>query len=88
MFTFCVMINHDMIKNYLGWCEMIKRDVRKRSVRRVKDAVSDRVFSFRVTQKEYELIHTARDRGHDPRAILLDQLRSKMGVQKRDQTKT
>ena len=82
------MIDHDMIKNYLGWYEMIKKyEVRKRSVRRVKDAVSDHVFSFRVTQKEYDLIHTARDYGHDPRQILLDQLRSKMGVQKHDQTK-
>ena len=78
-----------MIKDYLGWCEMIKKyEVRKRSERRVKDAVSDRVFSFRVTQKEYDLIHRARDRGHDPRQILLDQLQSKIGVKKYDKTKT
>jgi len=67
---------------------MIKKDMRKRSVRRVQDAVSDRVFSFRVTQKEFDLIRHARDRGHDPRQILLDQLRSKIGVQKHDKTKT
>lgn len=59
---------------------MVKSDSRKRSVRRVQDAVSDRVYSFRVTQKEYGLIRYARDRGHDPRQILLDQLRSKIGV--------
>jgi len=69
-----------MVKDYLGWCEMVKSDSRKRSVRRVQDAVSDRVYSFRVTQKEYDLIRYARDRGHDPRQILLDQLRSKIGV--------
>lgn len=77
-----------MIKDYLGWCEMAKNHNRKRSARRVKDAVSDRVYSFRVTQKEYDLIRDARSRGHDPRSILLDQLRSKMGVKKYDKTKT
>ena len=82
------MIDGDMIKNYLGWCEMIKKDMRKRSVRRVQDAVSDRVFSFRVTQKEYDMIQDAKHRGHDPRQILLDQLRSKIGVAKHDKTKT
>lgn len=80
MYTMCYDWISDMVKNYLGWCEMVKRDMRKRSVRRVKDAVSDRVYSFRVTQKEFDLICYARDRGQDPREILLDQLRSKIGV--------
>ena len=57
---------------------MIKRDKRGRVVCRVDGVKSDRVFSFRVTQNEYDLIHRARRSGHDPRQILLDQLRSRL----------
>jgi hypothetical protein len=57
---------------------MVKRDKRGRVVCRVSGVKSDRVFSFRVTQKEFDLIKRARDDGHDPRQILLDQLRSRL----------
>jgi len=54
---------------------MVKRDKRGRVMCRVPGVRSDRVFSFKVTQKEYDLIHLARRNGHDPREILLDNLR-------------
>ena len=57
---------------------MIKRDERGRVKCRVEGVKSDKVFSFRVTQKEFDLIHRARRDGHDPRQILLDQLRSRL----------
>ena len=62
----------------IGGVTVVKRDRRGRVVCRVDGAKSDRVFSFRVTQKEYELIRYARHQGHDPRQILLDQLRSRL----------
>jgi len=54
---------------------MVKRDKRGRVICRVDGVKSDRVFSFRVTQKEYNLIQRARRDGHDPREILLNKIR-------------
>ena len=57
---------------------MVKRDKRGRVVCRVDGVKSDKVFSFRVTQNEYDLIRRAKKTGHDPRQILLDQLRTRL----------
>jgi len=65
---------------------MVKRDKRGRVVCRVSGVKSNRVFSFRVTQKEFDLIKHARDNGHDPRQILLDQLRSRLESKKHAKT--
>jgi len=65
---------------------MVKRDKSGRVVCRVDGVKSDKVFSFRVTQKEYEMIRKARRDGHDPRQILLDQLRSRMETKERAKT--
>jgi len=65
---------------------MVKRDKRGRVVCRVDGIKSNKVFSFRVTQKEFELIHRARRDGHDPRQILLDQLRSRLETKKHVET--
>jgi len=61
---------------------MVKRDYRGRVVCRVDGVKSDRVFSFRVTQREFELIHKARQNGHDPRDILLKQLKREVNGDK------
>ena len=67
---------------------MVKRDKRGRVVCRVDGIKSDKVFSFRVTQKEYDMIRRARRNGHDPRQILLDQLQSRLESKKHDKSKT
>lgn len=60
---------------------MVKRDKRGRVVCRVHGVKSNRVFAMRLTQKEFDLIMRARRNGHDPREILLDQLRSRLEMQ-------
>jgi len=57
---------------------MVKRDKRGRIVCRVSGIKSDRIFAMRLTQKEYDLVMRARRDGHDPRRVLLDQLRSRL----------
>jgi len=65
---------------------MVKRDKRGRVVCRVDGVQSDRVFAMRLTQKEFDLIMRARRDGHDPRRILLDQLRSRLETNKHAKT--
>jgi hypothetical protein len=64
----------------LGGAKMVKRDKRGRVVCRVDGQYSDRVVSFRVTQKEFDIIQRAKKHGHDPRQVLIDQLRSRLEV--------
>jgi len=61
---------------------MVKRDKRGRIVCRVDGIKSDRIFAMRLTQKEFDLVMRARRDGHDPRRILLDQLRSRLESKK------
>lgn len=61
---------------------MVKRDKRGRVVCRVDGVKSNRVFAMRLTQKEFDLVMRARRDGHDPREILLDQLRSRLESKK------
>jgi len=65
---------------------MVKRDKHGRIVCRVDGVKSDRVFGMRLTQKEYDLVQRARRDGHDPRQILLDQLRSRLETKKHVKT--
>jgi len=64
---------------------MVKRDKHGRVMCRVDGVQSDRVFSIRLTQKEYDLISHARQSGHDPREILLSQIKK---VVQHDKSKT
>jgi hypothetical protein len=68
----------------LGGETMVKRDKLGRVVCRVDGVKSDKVFSLRLTQKEYDLIQRAKKGGHDPREILLDQLRSRLETKSRE----
>jgi hypothetical protein len=56
-----------------------KRDKRGRWVKRVQGEYSDRVFSMRLTDKEYSLVMCARDKGLSVRRVLIDTLRDRMG---------
>lgn len=60
----------------------MKRDEKGRVIQRVPGEYSDRVFSFRVTADEYELIQKARKQGIKPRELLLTELRKRVKIEK------
>jgi hypothetical protein len=53
----------------------LKRDERGRVMKRVPDEYSKRIYGFRVTEREYALIKRARERGIEPREVMLKELR-------------
>lgn len=59
---------------------MVKRDKRGRVIQRVDGQYSDRIYSVRLTAREYSLIETAKQRGVDVRALLVDTLQKKLEV--------
>ncbi|HPB85683.1 MAG TPA: hypothetical protein PLR63_07840 [Paludibacteraceae bacterium] len=44
-------------------------------MKRVPDEYSKRIYGFRVTEREYALIKRARERGIEPREVMLKELR-------------
>jgi len=57
---------------------MRKKDKQGRWVKRVKGEYSDKVFSMRLTGSEYSLVMRARDKGIEPRRVLIDTLQDKL----------
>jgi hypothetical protein len=57
---------------------MGKKDKRGRWVKRVQGEYSDKVYSMRLTGSEYQLIKRARDKGIEPRKVLIDTLQDKL----------
>lgn len=60
---------------------MRKRDKRGRVVKRVPGEYSDKVYSCRVTESEYKLIHKARNLGIDAREVMLSEIRKRVQVE-------
>jgi len=54
---------------------MVKRDKKGRITKRVAGEYSKRIYAFRVTNQEHELIHHAKKLGLDPRMIILKEAR-------------
>jgi len=54
---------------------MVKRDKKGRITNRVPGQYSNKLYSFRVTKQEHELIHRAKKLGLDPRMIILKEAR-------------
>jgi hypothetical protein len=80
----CVFVVYVVRWNYEKICEgrciMIKRDKRGRWVKRVSGEYSDRVYSIRLTDGEYQLVMRARDEGISPRKVLIETLREHVKV--------
>jgi len=57
---------------------MRKKDKLGRWVKRVQGEYSDKVFSMRLTGSEYQLVMRARDKGIEPRRVLIDNLQDKL----------
>ena len=59
---------------------MRKKDKLGRWVKRVQGEYSDKVFSVRLTGSEYKLVMRARDKGIEPRKVLIETLKDKVGA--------
>jgi len=57
---------------------MRKKDKQGRWVKRVQGEYSDKVFSMRLTGSEFQLLKRARDKGIEPRRVLIDTLQDKL----------
>ena len=60
----------------------LKRDERGRVMKRVPGEYSKRIYCFRVTDREYELLKKARASGVDPRDVMLKELRNLVNSEK------
>jgi len=70
-----------MNKSHKVGAIMVKeRDNRGRWVKRVQGSYSDKVFSMRLTDNEYQIIERARNSGISPRKVLIETLRDKVGA--------
>lgn len=61
---------------------MRKRDNLGRIVKRVKGEYSNKVYSCRVTESEYQLLRKARALGIDTRDVLLSEVRRIVQIEK------